>query len=69
MKTISGKRLCSILEMKGWTLKKINGSHHIYFKKGIELLIVVPVHRNVDLKIGLLKSIMKIARLVESDLK
>ena len=69
MKTISGKRLCSILEKHGWALKKINDSHHIYFKKGKELLIVVPVHKNDDLKIGLLKGIMKIAGLVESDLK
>ena len=69
MKTISGKRLCSILEKNGWTLKKINGSHHIYFKKEIDHIIVVPVHKNDDLKIGLLKSIMKIAELVENDLK
>ena len=69
MKTISGKRLCSIIEKKGWALKKITGSHHIYFKKDSELLVVIPVHKNDDLKIGLLKSIMKIAGLTELDLK
>ena len=49
-------------------LKKINGSHHIYYKQGVEQIIVLPVHKNEDLKIGLLKSIMKIAGLKEGDL-
>jgi len=29
MKAVSGKRLCTLLESKGWQLKRINGSHHI----------------------------------------
>jgi predicted RNA binding protein YcfA (HicA-like mRNA interferase family) len=32
MKTISGKEFCKLLEKKGWVLKRINGSHHIYTK-------------------------------------
>ncbi|ALB41526.1 MULTISPECIES: type II toxin-antitoxin system HicA family toxin [Nostocales] len=32
MKSISGKKLCKIVENKGWILKKITGSHHIYEK-------------------------------------
>ncbi|WP_223210654.1 type II toxin-antitoxin system HicA family toxin, partial [Microcystis aeruginosa] len=31
-------------------------------------ILSIPVHRNQDLKIGTLKSIMKIARLSEDDL-
>ena len=34
MKSIAGKKLCKIVEQKGWTLKKITDSHHIYQKKG-----------------------------------
>lgn len=30
MKSGSGKELCKIVEKKGWVLKRINGSHHIY---------------------------------------
>ncbi|MFB0554406.1 MAG: type II toxin-antitoxin system HicA family toxin [Phycisphaerae bacterium] len=30
MKPISGKRFCRLLEDRGWILKRINGSHHIY---------------------------------------
>jgi len=30
VKTISGKRMCRVLEERGWTLARINGSHYIY---------------------------------------
>lgn len=30
MKIISGKQMCRVLEERGWTLARINGSHHIY---------------------------------------
>ncbi len=68
MKSISGKTLCKIVEKKGWILKKITGSHHIYEKPDKSTIISIPVHRNQDLKLGTLKSIMKIAQLVEDDL-
>lgn len=35
MKVISGKRFCRVLESRGWTLKRIHGSHHIYAKEGV----------------------------------
>ncbi|MEA5620621.1 type II toxin-antitoxin system HicA family toxin [Cronbergia sp. UHCC 0137] len=68
MKSISGKNLCKIVEKKGWILKKITGSHHIYEKADENKIISIPVHKNQDLKLGTLKSIMKIAELVEDDL-
>jgi len=68
MKTVSGKDLCKLLEKKGWVLKKINGSHHIYTKKDRIERISIPVHGNKDMKTGLLKSIMKIVGLEEEDL-
>ncbi len=68
MKSISGKRLCSILEYKGWELKRINGSHHIYTKLGISARISVPVHGNKPLKIGLQNHLMKVANINETDL-
>ena len=68
MKSISGKKLCKIVERKGWTLKKITGSHHIYEKDNEDKIISIPVHRNQDLKLGTLKSIMKVAQLSEDDL-
>ncbi|BCG65275.1 MAG: hypothetical protein methR_P3101 [Methyloprofundus sp.] len=35
MKAISGKRLCELLESKGWEAKRKHGSHHIYIKAGV----------------------------------
>ena len=64
MKNISGKKLCKILEEHGWELIRIAGSHHIYSKKGEDARIVVPVHANKELKIGLLKAILKTAGLL-----
>jgi predicted RNA binding protein YcfA (HicA-like mRNA interferase family) len=64
MKNITGKKLCKILEDNGWTLVRISGSHHVYTKDGEEARIVVPVHGNKKIKIGLLKAILKTAGLL-----
>jgi len=68
MKSVSGKRLCKIVEKKGRTLKRITGSHHIYDKEGVAQILSVPVHKNQALKIGTLKALMKVVGLSEDDL-
>jgi predicted RNA binding protein YcfA (HicA-like mRNA interferase family) len=68
MKSISGKRLCKIVEQKGWVLRKITGSHHIYENLEVDQILSIPVHRNQDLKVGTLKALMKIAGLSQEDL-
>jgi predicted RNA binding protein YcfA (HicA-like mRNA interferase family) len=68
MKQVSGKEFIRIVQKRGWILKRINGSHHILTKEGYRERIVIPVHGNQPLKIGLLKHQMKIAGLSESDL-
>ena len=68
MKSISGKNFCKLLEKKGWALARINGSHHIYTIQGTVYRISVPVHKNKDLKTGLVKSLMKIAGINEDEL-
>lgn len=68
MKSVSGKRLCQIVEQKGWALRRITGSHHIYENPTIEQILSIPVHRNQDLKVGTLRALMKIAQLSEEDL-
>ncbi|MDP3285763.1 MAG: type II toxin-antitoxin system HicA family toxin [Desulfobacterales bacterium] len=68
MKTISGKRMCQILESKGWALARITGSHHIYIKEGQNLRITVPVHGNQDLKQGLQRAIMRLVGIGNDDL-
>jgi pyrimidine operon attenuation protein/uracil phosphoribosyltransferase len=49
-----------------YEIKNIEG--HIYEKSDESKIISIPVHRNQDLKLGTLKSIMKVAQLVEDDL-
>ncbi|MBH8574487.1 type II toxin-antitoxin system HicA family toxin [Nostocaceae cyanobacterium CENA369] len=68
MKSISGRQLCKIVEQKGWVLRRITGSHHIYEKPEQEQILSIPVRRNQDLKVGTLKALMKIAQLSEEDL-
>lgn len=68
MKAISGKRLCRMLESRGWVLKRVAGSHHIYAKAGIPIRISVPVHGSTPLKIGLQRHMLKLAEIDESEL-
>jgi len=68
LKTVTGKRFCKLIEGKGWELRRINGSHHIYAKTGENARISVPVHGNKPLKIGLQRHLMKIAGIDESEL-
>lgn len=34
MKPVSGKRMCRVLEDKGWVLVRIKSSHYIYRRPG-----------------------------------
>ncbi len=60
MKVVSGKRLSRLAELKGWNLARVTGSHHIYVKDGRDERLVIPVHANQTLKIGLQRHLMKI---------
>jgi len=68
VKQVSGKELAAIVKRKGWSLARVKGSHHIFIKPGRRERLVIPIHGNHPLKIGLLRSLMKIAELAEADL-
>ena len=68
MKAVSGGRFCRLLETKGWELKRIKGSHHIYAKAGNPARLSVPVHGNTPLKLGLQRHLMKLAGIDETEL-
>ena len=68
MKSVSGKSLCKIVEHYGWNLKRITGSHHIYVREGMSVILSIPVHGNRNLPTGTLKSILKDANLIEEGL-
>ena len=68
MKPISGKRLCKLLQSRGWILDHISGSHHVYTHPDAPRPIPVPVHGNQDLRAGTQRSIMREADLTDDDL-
>jgi len=68
MKAVSGKRFAKLAEQKGWRLARINGSHHIYIMDGRNERLVIPIHGNESLKIGLQRSLMKIVPLTDEEL-
>ncbi len=68
MKPISGKQFAKLLEKHGWFLSRINGSHHIYTKPGEILRISLPIHGNKELKTGILKHLLTISKIDDSEL-
>ena len=68
MKQVSGRELAGAIQRQGWTLARVHGSHHVFTMPGRRERIVIPIHGNRPLKIGLLRTLMKIADLTESDL-
>jgi predicted RNA binding protein YcfA (HicA-like mRNA interferase family) len=67
MKPVSGKRMCRVLEKRGWQLDRVNGAHHIYVHPDGGR-VSVPVHGNTDLKPGTQRSIMRDTGLTDADL-
>jgi predicted RNA binding protein YcfA (HicA-like mRNA interferase family) len=68
VRSLSGKEFCRVLERHGWTLLRVQGSHHIYGRSGTPARLSVPVHGNQDLKLGLLRHLLRVAGLAEADL-
>lgn len=63
MKPVTGAGLCRLLELNGWRLQRIEGSHHIYTKSGERKVLSIPVHGNRDLKPGLASRLARDANL------
>ncbi|MEW6221410.1 MAG: type II toxin-antitoxin system HicA family toxin [Thermodesulfobacteriota bacterium] len=68
MRSVSGKDLVRAVERNGWLLLRIHGSHHIFGKPGSVVRLSIPVHGAQPLKVGLLRHLMSLAELSESDL-
>jgi predicted RNA binding protein YcfA (HicA-like mRNA interferase family) len=54
---MNGKDVIAKLKADGWTLARINGSHHIFSKDG--KAVPVPVHGTRDLGPGLIAAIQR----------
>ena len=68
MKAVSGKRLCRLLEKRGWKAMRVRGSHRIFARAGSNVRIAVPVHGEKSLKRGMQSHIMKLGGIDESEL-
>lgn len=66
MKAVSGQALVRILIARGWAVDRIRGSHYAVSLGARK--VVVPVHGNRDLAIGLQFRLMKDAGITEDDL-
>jgi predicted RNA binding protein YcfA (HicA-like mRNA interferase family) len=68
MKPISGRRMCRVLDAKGWIFVRTRGSHYAYQSPDGSKTITVPVHGNRDLKPGTQRAIMRDAGITDDDL-
>ncbi|EGG3071183.1 type II toxin-antitoxin system HicA family toxin [Salmonella enterica] len=59
---MKSSELIKLLESKGWTLERINGSHHHFSHPDFTVIITVP-HPRKDIKPGTLNQILKKAKL------
>lgn len=67
MKPLSGREFARLVEQRGWTLLRVNGSHHIYGKAGARARLSVPIHGTTPLKAGLQRHLLKLAGFDEHD--
>lgn len=61
--TIQGKQAIAAFSRDGFSVVRINGSHHVMKKPGHLYLLVVPVHGTKALKPGTLRSLIRTAGL------
>jgi predicted RNA binding protein YcfA (HicA-like mRNA interferase family) len=68
MTPLSGKELAKAVERHGWVLLRVNGSHHVYGKRGSIVRLSIPIHGGQPLKKGLFRHLVKQAGLADTDL-
>lgn len=64
----SPKKIIYLLEQKGYILKRVSGSHQIYFNQETKKTVVVPVHGNKDIPKGTFMSIIKQAGISKEEI-
>lgn len=64
----SPQHLIKLLIARGYLLKRITGSHHIYFQPELRKTIVVPVHGKKDIPNGTFLSIIKQAGITKEEI-
>jgi predicted RNA binding protein YcfA (HicA-like mRNA interferase family) len=69
MRSVPGREFARMIELRGWRLLRITGSHHIYGKPGSIVRLSVPIHGNRPLKTGLLRHLAKLAQIPDDELR
>lgn len=69
MKAISGKEMATLYEERGWTLRRVRGSHHHYAKEGCSQIATIPIHGSTALAIGLQLSLMRLAGITREEIE
>jgi predicted RNA binding protein YcfA (HicA-like mRNA interferase family) len=62
-----GARHVAAFEHAGWVCVRVNGSHHILEKDGVEAHLSVPCHGKRDVKRTLLRRLIRDAGMTESE--
>ena len=68
MKAVSGRRMAELATAKGWQLARVKGSHHVYSMEGRTERLVIPIHGNRTLKIGLQQALMRLIPVSDDEL-
>ena len=61
MPRVTGKEMLQFLKKQGFELRRVSGSHHILVKGSLH--VPVPIHGNKSLRIGTLRSILRLANI------
>ncbi len=56
---MNGKQVIVKLKKEGWTLIRVEGSHHIMKNLELNIKVPIPVHGSKDIQIDLIKAIEK----------
>ena len=69
MRSMTGREFARLVERHGWSLLRVQGSHHIYGKPGSVVRLSIPIHGNKPLKMGLLRHLTKISGIPDAEIR
>ena len=69
MRSMTGREFARPVERHGWSLLRVQGSHHIYGKPGSVVRLSIPIHGNKPLKVGLLRQLTKISEIPDAEIR
>ena len=69
MRSMTGREFARLVERHGWSLLRVQGSHHIYGKPGSVVRLSIPIHGNKPLKMGLLRHLTKISEIPDAEIR